>query len=172
MKGTTLSALAAAAGLTLLATACGNSPGSGGSAGGSPYQQSLAYAQCMRSHGEPAFPDPNSDGNFVFTPNNPLDTGARAFKSASGACKSLRPKGDGLTAAQTQAGLARLLKYSDCMRNHGLVNFPDPKIIDSGGRRGIVLKMSGPGISPRSPQFQAASQACQHLLPLAGTGAP
>lgn len=172
MKGITLSALAAAAGLTLLATACGNSPGSGASAGGSRYQQSLAYAQCMRSHGEPTFPDPNSDGNFVFTPNNQVDTGTRVFESASGACKSLRPQGGGLTAAQAQAGLARLLKYSDCMRSHGLVNFPDPKMVDIGGRRGISLKMSGPGISPRSPQFQAASQACQHLLPLAGTGAP
>jgi hypothetical protein len=29
------------------------------------YQQSLAYAQCMRAHGEPGYPDPASNGGFI-----------------------------------------------------------------------------------------------------------
>jgi len=33
--------------------------------GSTAYQQSLAYAQCMRAHGEPGYPDPASNGGFI-----------------------------------------------------------------------------------------------------------
>ncbi len=58
------------------------------------------------------------------------------------------------------------------MRAHGLANYPDPKVVDNGGRRGVLLQVQGEGIDPNSPQYQSASQACQHLLPRAGKGAP
>ena len=52
-----------------LSAACNGSPSSttGGSsnAGGSANSKALAYARCVRSHGVPDFPDPNSNGNFV-----------------------------------------------------------------------------------------------------------
>src|SRR5215472_9481228 len=60
--------LAATAVLTTLVTACGGGGGSqaGTTAGGSKtYQQALAYSQCMRSHGVPGFPDPDSQGNLI-----------------------------------------------------------------------------------------------------------
>jgi hypothetical protein len=51
-------ALAAAlAGIALLAAACGGG-GSPVAAGSTAYQKSVAYAQCMRAHGEPGYPDP------------------------------------------------------------------------------------------------------------------
>jgi hypothetical protein len=54
---------AAAAGIALLAAAC---TGGGGSpaAGSSAFQEALAYAKCMRSHGAPSWPDPNDQGQF------------------------------------------------------------------------------------------------------------
>jgi len=51
------------------------------------------------------------------------------------------------------------LKFSACMRSHGVTNFPDPS---SGG--GIQIN-SNSGINPFSPAFKAAQSACRKLLP-------
>jgi hypothetical protein len=56
------------------------------------------------------------------------------------------------------------IKYSDCMRSHGVPNFPDP---GSGG--GIQINSSS-GINPSSPAFQAAQKSCGGLLPGGGPG--
>jgi hypothetical protein len=60
--------------------------------------------------------------------------------------------------------LAQLLQYSECMRSHGITDFPDPQ--SSNGRVGISIN-AGPGsdLNPDNPQFQAAQKACQKLLP-------
>jgi hypothetical protein len=62
------------------------------------------------------------------------------------------------TSSATSAS-ASGLAYSQCMRAHGIKNFPDP---NSSGGIGI-----GPssGANPNSPQFQAAEQACHSLAP-------
>ena len=44
--------------------------------------------------------------------------------------------------------------YAQCMRDHGVSNYPNP--VD-----GAVSNLIGLGISPTSPQFQAALKACQ-----------
>lgn len=56
----------------------------------------------------------------------------------------------------------QLLAYSNCMRDHGVANFPDPR---SGGSFGSLLRQAG--IDKDSPTFQAADQACQSLMPTA-----
>jgi len=60
------------------------------------------------------------------------------------------------------AGLNQGLKFADCMRSHGLTNFPDPV---SGG--GLALPST---VNPTSPGFQAAQKACQSLMPGGGPG--
>src|SRR5207302_1095530 len=56
------------------------------------------------------------------------------------------------------------LKLSQCMRTHGVPNFPDPTV--TAGRATIELHGGpGSGLDPQSPQFQAAQSACQHFLP-------
>jgi hypothetical protein len=55
---------AALAGTALLAAACG-SGGPPAAAGTTAYQKALAYSQCMRSHGVPGFPDPQSNGAIL-----------------------------------------------------------------------------------------------------------
>jgi hypothetical protein len=154
-------ALAAAAGLALLAAACGGG-GSSAAAGTTAYQKAVAYAQCMRSHGAPNWPDPNSKGMFIQSPANRADFQAPA--SADKACRHLLPNGGQMTAAQQQQALKQALKFSACMRAHGLPNFPDP----TAAHGGVVVNLHGSGLSPDSPQFRAAQQACRKLLPGGG----
>src|SRR5579859_4251373 len=52
------------AAIALLATACGGA-GSTALAATTAYQKALAYAQCMRAHGEPSYPDPTANGGFI-----------------------------------------------------------------------------------------------------------
>jgi hypothetical protein len=46
----------------------------------------VEWAQCMRTHGLPSFPDPNSQGAFD---SSKFDENTPAFQSASDACQSL-----------------------------------------------------------------------------------
>jgi hypothetical protein len=67
------------------------------------------------------------------------------------------------------SGRQQALAYSRCMRDHGLADFPDP---DSDG--GLSIDANGPNsdLAPDNPQFQAADQACKHLLPNGGQPPP
>jgi hypothetical protein len=56
------------------------------------------------------------------------------------------------------------IKFSECMRTHGVPNFPDPS---PGG--GVQLS-AGSGVNPSSPSFQGAQKACGSLLPGGGPG--
>jgi hypothetical protein len=163
--------LAITAGIALVTAACGSgapssSPSAGSSqAGGSTnYQKDLAYAQCMRSHGVPGFPDPTSNGNFVNT--GQFNSDSSQFHSAQATCRHLLPAGGVVSGAQQQQRLSQLLKFAQCMRSHGVPNFPDPT--DTNGHPGLNLK--GTGIKPNSPQLQSAQQACQSLMPSLGGG--
>jgi hypothetical protein len=60
-----------------------------------------------------------------------------------------------------QKALLTLLKFSQCVRGHGVPNWPDPALT----ARGISLNLNGTGISLNSPQVQAAMSACQHVAP-------
>jgi hypothetical protein len=154
--------VAAVVSVALMAAGCssngsGTLGGSGSSSGGSPYQKALAFSQCVRSHGVPSFPDPNSQGNFVL---NGINTNSTLFETAKADCKSLLPSGSGKPSGSLlQKAIGHLLKYSQCMRAHGLPNFPDP-VSNSKG----VSFPPMTGINPRSPQYQSAATACQSLL--------
>ncbi len=58
---------------------------------------------------------------------------------------------------------AQLLKFAVCMRSHGLSDFADPVPAQGGG---FAFRVE-PGLNPRSPspQFQAATKACQRDVP-------
>jgi hypothetical protein len=49
-----------------------------------------------------------------------------------------------------------LLKQAECMRAHGVPDFPDPTF----PKRGGVEHTLPPGLSPNSPAFQSAAKAC------------
>ncbi len=63
---------------------------------------------------------------------------------------------------QSQNPVQAAFKYSACMRNHGVTNFPDPQAVNHNGEQGIRIQAVGP---KSSPQFEAAAKACQGILP-------
>jgi hypothetical protein len=173
----------AAAGLlasAVLVAACGGSTGPGvagaGSstprkpANGSAKTSALAYSKCMRAHGLPDFPDPNSTGQIQIEagPGSDLGPDSPQFKRAQQACKSLDPVG---TPAQQRKNYEQALKFARCMRSHG-VPLPDPKPPSSGPQTGSQGRGQGTdnnlGVDPNSPQFQRAQQACRSLQPGGG----
>jgi hypothetical protein len=151
---------AAVAGTALLAAACGG--GSSAAAGLTAYQKAAAFAQCMRSHGAPSWPDPNSQGVFISTKANRADF--RAPASASRACQHLDP-GTPLTAAQQRQDTIQALKFVACMRSHGIPGWPDPVV----NAHGVVFN-GADGVAPGSPLMLSAQQACRSLLPAPSAG--
>jgi hypothetical protein len=66
--------------------------------------------------------------------------------------------------------MGQFLAYAQCMRSHGISDFPDPST--AGG--GIAFDLhGGPGsdLNRNDPRYEAANQACQSLLP-GGLGTP
>jgi hypothetical protein len=169
------------AGLPVALAACGGSHGSHvaqlrssatrtnsastptGSASGRP----LAFARCMRSHGVPKYPDPT--GHSLLPNGLPkvslqqLGVSSSQFHTAENDCRRLLPNG-GRAANQSEQQLVLngMLKFSECMRAHGLPNWPDPT--DTPAGPGFNL-LHYHGTDPDSPQGQAAGRRCQHLMP-------
>jgi hypothetical protein len=162
-------AAAALACLAMLTAACGSGDptSSAGSPGGSGKASALAYSECMRAHGIAKFPDPNSQGGIDISggPGSAIDPQSPQFKAADQACRKLMP-GSNLSPAQQAANEARALRYSQCMRSHGIADFPDPN-----GQGGIAIKSQpGSDLDPNNPRFRTANNACQHLMPGGGKG--
>lgn len=143
------------AGIVLLMTACSSGGGSTDVTGLTRYQQELAFSQCMRSHGVLDYPDPS--GNGEITINGNLSVSSSVSQSAENACRRLMPKKP-TTPAQQEQALSEALKFSECMRSHGVPDFPDP-----GSQQN-----SAPKMDKKSPVFQAAQRACQQFLPTPG----
>jgi hypothetical protein len=165
-----LSVITVMAASAMLAAACGTSPsstGSGGSqnaAGAANSSSAVAYSRCVRAHGVPDFPDPDSTGQI------PKPAVRRAFqqvgdsraRAATNACESLNPANQQsrpLTAQQQRD----YLMAAACMRSHGITGFPDPAF--PGGHLSLHIPAS---IDTSSTQFTQAAQACERLIP-AGT---
>jgi len=123
--------------------------------------QALAYARCMRSHGVPDFPDPTPGpgGGFAFQinggPGSDLDRNDPRREAADAACRSLLPGGEQAPAPSAQK-LAAEVKWAQCMRSHGLPDFPDPNAQGA---------FDSSRFDDSSPAFQTASKACTALEP-------
>jgi hypothetical protein len=80
---------------------------------------------------------------------------------ALAACGSTgQTSGTATGAANATSGhQTRDVEFSDCMRSHGVPNFPDPTA------QGLEIPAN---INARSPAFKAAQQACRQFLPNKG----
>jgi hypothetical protein len=125
------------------------------------YQKAVAYARCMRTHGVPRFPDPDSRGNFQVSPTEIGPTNGTQFRSADKACGHLLPASQPMTPAQQRTATAQALRFVACMRSDGLPNFPDPIV----NAQGIGFRVGNEGPRPNSPVFRSAQRACQKLMP-------
>ena len=125
----------------------------------------LKYSQCMRAHGVTKFPDPGANGQLRIAagPGTGLDPNSSVFKAAQQACKSLEPTPP---AADRKKTYDALLKFAQCIRQHGIAKFPDPN--PDGGLR--INSKQGDSLDPNGALFKKAQQACQHFMPGGGTG--
>jgi hypothetical protein len=163
---------------SLLAAGCGggNPPAvatgststnvAGPSAGTSPQSTGLVgFASCMRSHGVPNFPDPDSSGGV------PKQAVVSAFQAVSKpradaaqtACNHLLPAG-GMSGQPVQTLTPQdrqdYLKAAACMRRHGFPDFPDPTFPNNSEQINIPSS-----INQNSSLFATAATICTKLIP-------
>ena len=120
----------------------------------------VAFARCMRSNGVSRYPDPSSSGQLVKESLQQLAVTSSQFQSAQSACRHLLPNGGQPPSQAEQLQVKALgLEFAECVRAHGVPNFPDP---DSSGR---IPDPATSGIDQGSPKFQAANQACAKYRP-------
>jgi hypothetical protein len=179
----TVAATIAVAGLALLAAACGGSGQSSagfrrspGGAGSARSPSALAYSACVRAHGVPNYPDPDSSGQLPKTDAQLLGVSGSQYQAARHACRHLLPTGGSLQQQEDQCmqnsdcspALVQLMltadrKLAQCMRSHGVPNFPDP-VTDS---HGPVFNITKAGISDaasHTSQFEAKLTECGRLV--------
>jgi hypothetical protein len=133
-----------------------------GSWGQANQSQQLQFAQCMRSNGVPNYPDPSASGGTLGALSAAgIDTHSASYQAALQACKRYTPAGN-LTPAQSAADNAKGIEFAQCMRSHGVPNFPDPT---SGPNGEPAVNLGPAGIDPNTPTFQAANRACQKVVP-------
>src|SRR5215469_5109082 len=108
---------ATAAGLALLAAACGGASPAGQSQSHPPgYHQYHAYSQCMRSHGASFWPEPSEvpqgvwDNPYTYkiTPRILAQEHGPGWQAALTGCQKLAPRALPYTAAQVSALRSRL----------------------------------------------------------------
>ena len=124
--------LVALAVLALLGAACSNSSGDSGSSGSATNNngrtQAVKFAQCMRTNGVTEFPDPDASGQLTIdgvANNSSVNPNTAAFEQALSACKDLEPSG--FTGhKRTPQEQANALRFAQCIRDHGVKDFPDP----------------------------------------------
>jgi len=158
----------AVAAFSLLAAGCGGggSPGVANVASSTPATTTttqigmVGYSSCMRSHGVPTFPDPDSSGGIpkpqvvAAATSNP-----NKFQAAAAACENLLPNGSlapPQTAEQQRTQLADKLSFASCVRSHGVSRFPDPT---AQGQLTVEI-VQAQGIDLHSPAVLHAVQVC------------
>ena len=70
-------------------------------------------------------------------------------------------------AGNTNAGYENAMKFSKCMRDNGVSEFPDP---DASGRLTIDGVLNGSSLDPSTPAWKTAIGACKDLQPPGFTG--
>ena len=144
-----IASVMAVAGLAFLAAGCGGTPHSSdvasitnaGPVGCRPHcvppatasetVAAVKAARCMRTHGVPNFPDPNDlpgllKGHFGYMVDSGLDPNSPQFKTAMAYCEGRYIHFPKVSPAEKARRNAAALKYSACMRAHGVRDFPDP----------------------------------------------
>jgi hypothetical protein len=125
----------------------------------------FALSQCMRSHGVPNFPDPTagpggegmsvvrSPGSSTLTVEG-IPFSGPAFQSAMKTCKFFGRRRGRPQVSETKKLIQ--LHFAQCMRKHGVPNFPDPTFPSSGG----IITPDVPGLNLNSPAVNQAVAAC------------
>jgi hypothetical protein len=158
-------------------TAADGAASSSPSSPAAPDADALAFAKCMRAHGVPDFPDPTAGGGFLFRTGSGVNPSSPAFMTAQAKCQKLMPGiRPGMQTHPSTQELSQMLKVAQCMRRHGVSNFPDPRTsVPSNpraavGGHGVISAIDGvilvfpATINEQSPSFTHAAAACAFPL--------
>ena len=151
-----LQATAVAAALTVWGAACGGSP----SAHTTTSSGWVAFSGCMRANGVTKYPDPSGSGAPPKRSLDQLGVSSTQLAAAQSTCRHLLPNGgQPPSAAAQQQVAANALRFSQCVRAHGVAGFPDP------GSDGRIPDPATVGINQGSPKFETANAACAAFRP-------
>ncbi|HEX3615559.1 MAG TPA: hypothetical protein VHU61_03410 [Solirubrobacteraceae bacterium] len=143
-------------GCVVILAACGSSTGPRAqSANG--HTLGVKFSTCMRGHGVSNFPDPQTAAGPqipIALTKNP----SPAFTAAMDACKHFFTAADPHPPAASASQKAAAVKLAQCMREHGVPNYPDPTYKDG---QLLPPSIADPAINPASPAFSDASKKCQ-----------
>jgi hypothetical protein len=140
---------------------------------GNPTQLLDEWASCMRDNGDPGQVDPTIDANgvihitFPAGGNGPVDLGGPGGNSSNPCSAYLTAASTALRGGQPlqRPDPAKLEKYSQCMRAHGIPDFPDPTA------NGLSIRVHpGSDLDPRNPTLQNASKLCAKKTGVPGIG--
>jgi hypothetical protein len=124
----------------------------------------------MRAHGVLDLHDQTS--NIKIPTAQQLGVSSSLLQGAENACKQLLPNGgQPPSQAEQQRQLSGMRRFAECMRAHGVPEWPDPTIGPDGKPRFDLLDLQPP-LDPDSPQAQSATRECGHLVPGAVGGIP
>lgn len=164
-----LASVVAVAAVSLLAAGCGGggSPGVGTGAASSTTATTtttsngaLAFAQCLRSHGLPKWPDPTSSGAFDKSKLQQTGYSVSQVRAVEdGPCKHLQPASPAAPTI-TAADRTDYLEAAACMRSHGFPDFPDPTFPDNN----IHLDIPS-SIDQDASRYRSAATICTKLIP-------
>jgi hypothetical protein len=150
--------------LFFILTGCGGAgPGAGAGPGQSVQQRSqtvwLRFARCARSHGVPAFPDPNvnTQGQPSFPDPVQAKQEAGQVQAACGTILHQLPAA-AANPPPTAAQLRQLKAFARCMRSHGVPGWPDPKPDGTFPLAGTPLGAQG-----KSGPVRSGIAACGHI---------
>lgn len=125
------------------------------------------FAQCARAHGQPNFPDPR----FVSGDGGDPGLGTADFpgvdklvlERVQNACLAIvrqMPPAQP-TRPPSAETMRQMRRFSQCMRQHGVASFPDPRANGTFPILGTPLRVFAPGyIQDLPPVYDAAWQAC------------
>ena len=120
--------LAAVATIALISAGCGSNASSetGTASSGADKKltardKAVKFAECIRAHGVSDFPDPNEKNQFEYG----VSVTPTVWTKATTACKDLQPPGT-LSGKRTPKQQSASLRFAQCIRDHGVKDFPDP----------------------------------------------
>jgi hypothetical protein len=131
----------------------------------------LAFAKCMRANGVPNFPDPKPRGGAGFSIPAGTSSAAPAFRAAQAKCQRFMPlpgSGPGPNTGPSAYTMAKLVKIAQCMRQHGVPQFPDPRTSMPSNASGFqeisnfdgAILLFPTTINLQSPAYKRALTAC------------
>jgi hypothetical protein len=147
---------------TETSSSTGTASSTGGTKNATDQDKGVKFAECIRGHGVPHFPDPNAKGEYRFG----IDVSPEVWQKAVNACKDLQPPG-ALSGKRSPKQQSAALRFAQCIRENGVKDFPDPVNGDPLIDTTKIPSANQPG---GMTILHAAMRKCGNILDLAAGG--